>query len=909
MISPTESLLSRYQQKLESTPRATGSEVGALRRAYRQAAAVLDCFAFKTLRPAGDATTQEDARALLFDDVVASSGRASEQLFTLRLPLRQEALREIGSREAMREALARNLDRPATLLQTLWEGYLATGVLPPLDALGYRDLANICQIVAWLDGLDPALPKAGEAQDWLRRRSVFASFEHLMAENFTGRVSELAMLRQHIGALPPKRGVEAAWNQLRSWVKLARPPILVVHGAGGIGKSALIGRLLWEHAVAEHDAQIPFAYLTFDQPSLRVEASFTILQEAATQLELQFPEYPKAFAAFKKSVLQFRDSRGALVGRKTSAPTRGARSKQSLEFDDTLHQDFGKLLQSISARTVDKVSLQVPVLLVFDTFEEVQYRDRESLAPFWRMLERVQQAYPPLRVIICGRAAVGGVDAMADSPVKLREEVLRELDLPDRVSLLVKLGVPPELAPAVGEQVGGNPLTLRLAARVVEAEPTSVTDKGIDSLVTRRLLFFQIGEHAIQGQLYQRVLAHIHDERVRRLAHPGMVLRRVDPDVILHVLAPLCLPEISSPEEATRIFDELRRENALVTVDGADGALVYRPDVRRSLLLLLEQDRFDEVRRLRRAAVDYYSTQPGVTARGEELYHRLALGEDTGSTLDSRWMQGVEMTLASGLEDYGDAMKAWLASRMSLEVPRSVFANADTAEWERNTTRKVQRALSQGEAKQALTLIGERTGRTSASPLFALEVKAHMHMLGQGAPDKALEVLERGILNVSESTNRGRLAELLWLKAQLALMGPSPDPAQADESLFRAQRAIERAAKPLPLVHIISQRLLLRRFHDGSYKATTGALQQQLAAACERLDPTLTYSAGFVAALAAQMLGKDLFPATYERLEPALAKAGDVVRAAALTAENLQGLDEYRQPWELYEATSLEAAV
>ena len=905
MIDATQSLLARYQQKLASTPRRGAPQVDTLRRAYRQAAAVLDCFVFKSLQPSASNLRHGDPRALLFDDVVASSGGASDQLFTLDLSLRQTALRELGSREAMQEALACNPGRPQTTLQALWEIYLATGVLPPLDALGYRDLANVCQILAWLDGLDPNLPPPEQAQDWLRRRSVFASFEHLMAENFTGRESELAMLREHIGALPPKRGVEAAWHQLRAWLTLRRHPILVIHGVGGIGKSALIGRLLWEHAVAEHDAQIPFAYLTFDQPSLRVDATFTMLREAATQLELQFPEHAEAFAMFRGAVLDFRDSRGALISRQTSAPTRGARTDLSLRFEQNLHRQFGALLHAIGRRNVDGTALEAPVVLVFDTFEEVQYRDRESLAPFWRMLDQLQDLYPPLRAIICGRAAVSAVSAPTR---KLREEVLRELALSDRVALLTKLGVAdPVMAEAVAEQVGGNPLTLRLAARVVAAEPNAVTGKGIGSLVTRRLLFFQIGEQIIQGQLYRRVLDHIHDPNVRRLAHPGMVLRRVDPDVILHVLAPLCLPGVTDPTEAQRIFGELRRESSLVTLDASDGALVYRSDIRRSLLLLLEQDRFDEVRRLRRAAVAYYTDREGVTARGEELYHRLALGEDTPAMLDSRWMEGVQSTLAAGLDDYADAMKAWLASRMSLEVPRSVYASADTADWERNITRKVQTALSEGQAPEALILLGERGDRSPASPLFALEAKAHL--MSPEHREQALDVLERGILSVSESRNRGRLAELLWLKAQVALMAPSPDALDADESLARAQRAVKRAANPVALMHIVGQRLLLRRFRSAAYPVTVGELQQQLAAVCERIDTTQVYSAGFVAALAAEMLGRNLFPTAFQRLEPALVKAGAPVRPEALTGENLQGLDEYRHRWELHDATSLQAAV
>ena len=43
-----------------------------------------------------------------------------------------------------------------------------------------------------------------------------------------------------------------------------------------------------------------------------------------------------------------------------------------------------------------------------------------------------------------------------------------------------------------------------------------------------------------QAVLYERFLGHIADERVRELAHPGLVLRRVTPELVRSVLAGPC---------------------------------------------------------------------------------------------------------------------------------------------------------------------------------------------------------------------------------------------------------------------------------------------------------------------------------------------------------------------------------
>lgn len=902
-------LLARYQRRLASVARQDAPGMDPVRQTYRHAAAVLDCFTFASLHPAASGLSHDNPRALLFDDTQTKPGGMAQQWFTLVLPVRIAALRELGSRAAMRRALERNPERPMTPLQAMWEAYLATGTLPALDEIGYGELALVCEILSWLDGLDPQLPPLGAAHDWLRRRSILASFEHLVDLSFTGRTQELELIRKHIGVPPPSHGLAVPLHQLRMLLPLTHPLVLAVHGPGGVGKSALIGKLLLEHSKAVPGAQIPFAYLAFDQASMRIDATFTILREAAAQLELQFPGQGDVFAAFRATVLQFRDERGALVSGDAAAPPRQIAPMVTLGQEEKLHAQFGKLLHAIGRHQAGQAVLYTPVMLVFDTFEEVQYRDKEDLSPFWRMLKQLHLHYPQLRVIICGRAALSSHPSY---PVELRQMALGELAFDDRCALLGKLGVTNDhMAAAIADQVGGNPLTLRLAARVALTDPAATSDKGIDNLVTRRLLLFQIDAQLVQGQLYRRVLQHIHDPRVRSLAHPGMVLRRIDPEVIVRVLAPVCLPDLAraaEPEqskEAWRLFNELRREHALVTFDATDGALVYRADIRNSLMRLLEHDRYGDVRRLRRAAIAFYQEHDGVSARAEELYHRLALGDDDPALLDARWLPGVESLLAPGLDDYPDTMKAWLASRMSLEVPRDVFMQADIAYWERNITRKIQAALSEGRPQDALMLLRERDSRSADSPLYALEAKAHL--MNESAR-LAIDALERGIQAVPAARNRGRLAELWWLKAQAFLLNYPPKPDAADHCLAQAQLAMEQSGTALPLMHILAQRLLLRQAMPQLLPAATAALEHQLATLCLELDEEQLRGAGLVSGLAAQLVDPVLFPEALERLHN-MAPPQVPADMDTLTGDNLQGLDSYRHPWELLDAASLKANV
>jgi hypothetical protein len=252
------------------------------------------------------------------------------------------------------------------------------------------------------------------------------------------------------------------------------------------------------------------------------------------------------------------------------------------------------------------------------------------------------------------------------------------------------------------------------------------------------------------------------------------------------------------------------------------------------------------------------------------------------------------------LEEYPDQAKAWLASRMNLEVPRSVFANAATVEWERNTTRKVQRALSELQTEEALQLLGERQDRSDASPLFALEAKTH---LLRNDLENTWAVLERGVERVSGSTNRGRLAELFWLQAQVALLRGEPE--RADQLLEHAERAVEQGSNSLPLMHVLSHRLLLRERFPTVYPEGVAQLRLRLNRVCERLDETMAFSAPFVVQLALSVLTSE-FPKTTERLAQLLtyhiSPSGD-----PLTSENLQGLEEYREPWERENNPSPEA--
>jgi hypothetical protein len=869
----TEKLLSQYKVRRDEMPTPSTLDESA-HWSYRQAAAVLHCFQPNALQPLDSSYANQSALKLLADDTAPAPGGVAEGLVTLKLSIRQEALRQLRTRETMRNALRANPDRPQTPQQALWETYLTSGILPDPKILSYHDLTTFAPLIDWLNGLDLALPSPTEIQALLREKSILASFDHLVTTNFTGRKRELGIIRAYIETLPTDN--------------FTGSQVLAIYGPGGVGKSALVGRVLWELNQDDSSRRIPFAYLAFDQPTLRIESPYTILVEAAAHLAIQFPQHQAAFDSFSQQVTRFREEQSKLGNRKQST-TRDNRVQVANGLENDLYKKFINLLYAITSTQ----TTFTPFVLVLDTFEEVQYRDRESLQSFWRMIYILQFPIPVMRIIICGRAAIDETDLLP-SIAKLS---LIDLELADRVLMLHRLGVTNEtLATTIANQIGGNPLTLRLAANVLAKAPEDVTDAGITGITNR--LRFAIDEQLIQGQLYRRILDHIHDPDVRKLAHPGMVLRRVTPEIILYVLGPVCKPKVKDSAKAHELFEELRREHGLVQA-GDPGTLVYRPEIRQAMVRLLRQDRPTEVAELHRHAVRYYQTRTLWNDRAEELYHRLMQNQE-GWELESRWQSSpdIQQSLAANLDDYSDEMKVWLSSRMSLELPRSVFFNADAALWERNVTRKVQQALSQRLYDAALDLLNERQDRSSDSPLFALEAKAN---LLQKKPIEAKKLLETGIERVAEGGNRGRMAELLWLKSQVAVLQGNLN--EADESLAQAQQAVERASTQMPLMHILGQRLLLRAYYTPMFPTeSVGPLRIQLGEVCLAFDEPIPSKAYFVAHLASLMLDNE-FPraeANLARFVPGNPSTDwpGAVPTMALTDENLQGLEPFRNDWE-----------
>lgn len=616
------------------------------------------------------------------------------------------------------------------------------------------------------------LPDLAELQLTLERARLLEPLERLVRLPFQGRTRELAELRD---CLAPSGGPVAAGAQPDGAAQRPGPvPPLVVHGPGGMGKTTLLAKFVLD-GLRDPAGCFPFAYIDFERPTLSIQEPLTLIAEVARQLGIQFPAHRAELDALahecQEATRSQREGQERVSQLQELATTRavlGRRSSQQFQSlaagreTDLIRRLAEVLRRAVAERKGGAHAEDPPFALVVDSFEEAQYRGSPVVGRMVAIYLSFQSIYPRMRLIVSGRAPV-------EHPAKTVESLdieLGELDPAAAVGLLTSCGVKdPEVAGALADRVGGHPLSLKLAARAATlagagAEPTG---ELIRSLPERRhQVFRRVDQLLVQGILYDRILSHIGDEGVRRLARPGLVLRVITPEIIKEVLAEPCGLRVATPDAARALFAEFSRLD-LVEPARPD-AVRYRSDVRAIMLRLPGGDRTAVMRAVERRAVEHYAARDGLEARAEEIYHRLRLDENPRS-VEERWLPGVERFLAGAQQDMTPRAAGLLTARLGGATPDQVAAGADQEDWERIAAREVEDLLAQGYAQAAFDRLGRRRPWTPCSPLHALFAEA-LNRLGRQ------EEARRATADAVDAAERAgcgeRRLELLLLSARLS---------------------------------------------------------------------------------------------------------------------------------------------
>lgn len=613
---------------------------GALEKAERIAAVS------GGLNPAAlvkDASMQ--AASMVLDQLAPSFDRAwtaDAWSWTLKSERRAAVLRSIPRSElaGVLDAASRVLtDTAGTVLRQL----LSPAPQPTAAApLGPNILAH-----EWAVAVKPDLK---EELDALRKESVqyeaLRAFDNLLKDDFFGRTAELDRLREF---MEQPDGVEEARGAI---------PVLPVSGIGGSGKSTLLAKALrpmMQQAFASNAAPMVVS-MDFDRRTLLAGAELELSFELSRQLGRYFPKIEPRLTQLRDEVSLQRAQRGELDKNQYDASAESS-SRHGNEFDYMA----GPLLHQAGVH-------ERRLILVLDTFEEWQREQHQrgsqnsavrrvldwlvTLKDIWQLR---------LRVIVSGRAPFpDGIGLAAVS----RPIQLGELKRAESVELLRKQGMPVTAARSVARMAGGIPLALKLAARYYLLLPDD-----------RRVAFVKDASAELQGVdaalrlglLYKRFLDHIADPRARRLAHPGLALRRVSPALIREVLAQPCGLEVPDTKTADELFELLAREVWLVEQMTPD--LVHRPELRKAMLHAMRADpeKAAQLQAVHAAAAAWYARLPKPSQQdlAEGLYHRLsvATGQQVGQLLagaDPMALQDV----AQSAEDFTPAIRAQLLDQV-----------------------------------------------------------------------------------------------------------------------------------------------------------------------------------------------------------------------------------------------------
>jgi hypothetical protein len=636
-----------------------GARTHQSRGPYYRAAAVLTEFDPQSLQPApGERPRSGELQELLSDcELLPDRGHRC----ALRDAVRRLELRAFSDLEAMQNALTVNrLVWPDDDIQAMLVAYCLRKA-EPLPKQTLSQLSGTVQVCSWLQDTEVAqeldLPSYDDALEWHEWVELLHTLREARTEHFLGREAELAFLKSCVAQ--PSNHPTVIW------------------GVGGVGKTALTAAFLLEHVSPEADPRCPFVWLDFYRSSLvRGEDPRVLLQEAALYLARQ--GYGKAA---RQQLVAF-----AEVIREIISPAKaGSDIIRAAEVDHRL-DEFVRIVKAIGLG-------ELPLLWVFDSLEELQYEAGGFPDYLWDFCQKLQAQMPQLRCFLIGRNLIFDQDQCS-----VRQLHLESLEPLAATQLAQRLGVDPDRAGELVETVGRHPLTIRVAAEIYVREARK---GGLQGGWDNLLFILRTLPEASTKVLFRRFVAHLHDDEVRRLVDPGLILRRVSHDLIEKVLSGPCGLNVRRKGRAFELFNKLKRETSLV--DLVDESLHFKTEIRRELLPAIRSARADQVTEIHNLAITYYAQQTPRTGvirtadRGEEIYHRLAIGQ-TGAPVDNRWIDGVEEFLAGAIEELPYVSQAYLAAKIGVSapsVPEKVWRQkVDQLTWERRTATRVRGRLN-----------------------------------------------------------------------------------------------------------------------------------------------------------------------------------------------------------------------
>ena len=569
------------------------------------------------------------------------------------------------------------------------------GNMLSLEDLSTQELDHLAIVAEWLNGTNLAtLPDSAEIRRTLRKRELLDPFRQLVGrpvraggdprhDRVVGRVQEIEQLRAYVGIVSPDLAMQYVTRQLSSfWSTLTfsdagNEPFLI-QGGGGIGKSTLIAKFVLDHALIP-GIRLPFAYLDFDRAALAPRQPLQLLIEIALQLETWIPEIEAPLRILRAELRSAVDVQGI-------DETRRVREQATRSELRAFCQKLRQIVEGYNRG-------EVPMILLFDTFEIVQY-DVAAIESVTSLIAALanhsgKDTWSNLRIVVAGRAEMHEIKTSHRALVldRLTERATQELIL--LRSEQEGIGLTRQNAVVLAKPLHGSPLDVVivlnwLKSHEVEARPELIKEIVEEASLNQSSGCTSDGHMATQrvtGILIARMIRHINDPEVRQLANPGLVVRRITPSVIRAVMAPssnlVASDDELSVEAADELFRRLARERWLVERERQSDVLRHRPEVRTAMLSLMRLRDRAQFEAINSRAAAYFLSQPGddKASRAEAIYHlllsELAMKGDAAvlAEIDRLWKDDVGPYLSGAVDDLTGQSQTYLKARLGRSVP------------------------------------------------------------------------------------------------------------------------------------------------------------------------------------------------------------------------------------------------